>query len=119
MKLRKLPELALSREFTGEVFRKKALFCLCERPGVSTVASHMASQSQGPSGAAASLAQLWGKEFSLCSHVSPSIRYKVGSTPHALGLLYPVLDGPTVLLAISPFNLQVDFLPDQISVWPL
>lgn len=40
MKLGKLPEPTLSREFTGEVFGKKALFCLYERPGVSTVASH-------------------------------------------------------------------------------
>lgn len=75
MKLRKLPEPALSREFTGEVFRRKALFCLPERPGVSTVASHAASQSQGPSEAAAALAQLWGKEFSLCPHVAPSVRW--------------------------------------------
>lgn len=40
MKLRKLPEPAQSREFTGEAFREKLLFCLCKRSGVSTVASH-------------------------------------------------------------------------------
>lgn len=110
MKLRKLPEPALSREFTGEVIRKKALFCPCERPGVSTVASHMASQSQGPSEAAASLAQLWGKEFSLCSHVAPSVEWDLST----LSLMDQQCSSQS-----SSLTLQVDFLPDQISVGPL
>lgn len=63
-KLRKLLEPALSRGFTGQVFRRKSLFCLCKRPGVSTVARHTASQSQEPSEAAAFLSQALGKGVS-------------------------------------------------------
>lgn len=117
MKLRKLPEPALSREFTGEVIRKKALFCPCERPGVSTVASHMASQSRGPSEAAASLAQLWGKGFSLCSHVAPSVRRAPLHTHWDLSTL-SLMDQQCSSQS-SSLTLQVDFLPDQISVWAL
>lgn len=112
MKLRKLPEPALSRVFTGEVFREKLLFCLCKRSGVSTVASHTSSHQR--------LLLLLGfgeSSFPLCSHLAPSVW--VGSLPCALRLFYLVVDGPTVLLAISPLNFQADFLPDQISVGPL
>lgn len=71
---------------------------------MSTVASHT-SISKPPE--AAACLRLLGE--GVCSHLAA----------HALGLAYPVLDGPRVLLAISPFNFQVDFLPDHICVAPL
>lgn len=104
---------ALSRELAGEVFRKK-LFCPCERPGVSACGqSHRHVKAKRHQRLLLPFLRLWGEAFPLCSHLAPSVR--VGSTPYVLGLLSPVLEGPTVLLAISPCNFQVDFLPDQID----
>lgn len=106
VKLWKLPEPTPSSEFTGEAFRKRP--CLCRRPGMSPGSVTQASQSQGPSEAAASLSRLWGKESCLCCYLATSGKW--AGLYGALRPFSPFLDGPTVLLEISPLTFQVDFL---------
>lgn len=90
------PEPAVSREFTGDVFRKKSLLCLWERPGVSTEAGRTSLSARSPQRLLLRFLRHWGKESSLPSRLA--LRLREGSVVQVLELSSPSPDGPTVLL---------------------